>query len=74
MRDQFRARFGDRNPLGKLIGSPMLAYEAEAGTYSTYLYDLLDPSSTTTMTIRQDDPRLDTCVKPAPPPVVVLPR
>jgi hypothetical protein len=73
-RDQFRARFGDRSPLGKLTGAPMLAYEAQAETYSTYLYDLLDPSSTTTMTIRQDSPQVDACVKPAPPPVVLLPR
>jgi hypothetical protein len=49
----------------------MLAYEA--GTYSTYLYDLLNPS-TTTMTISQDNPLIDPCVKPAPAPVVVLPR
>ena len=52
----------------------MLVYEAEEGTYSTYLYDLLNPSSTITMTIGQDNPLVGTCVKPAPPPAVVLPR
>lgn len=70
-RDNFRARFGDQSQLGKLTWTPMLAYEA--GTYSTYLYDLLNPS-TTTMTISQDNPLIDPCVKPAPAPVVVLPR
>ena len=73
-RDQFRARFGDQSPLGKLTGTPMLVYEAGTGTYSSYLYDLLNPSSTTTMTIGQDNPLAGTCVKPAPPPVVILPR
>jgi len=70
--DPFRARFGNWSALGTLTGKPMLVYEA--GTYSTYLYDLLNPSSTITMTIGQDNPLVDTCVKPAPPPVVVLPR
>jgi hypothetical protein len=73
-RDLFKARFGDRSPLGQLTGKPMLVYEAEAETYNTYLYDLLDPSSTATMTVRQSDALVDRCVKPAPPPVVVLPR
>jgi hypothetical protein len=73
-RDQFTARFGDRSPLGQLTGKPMLVYEAEAATYNTYLYDLQDSSSTATMTVRPNDAPVDTCVKPAPPPVVVLPR
>ena len=72
-RNQFIARFGDRSPLGKLNGTPMLVYEAGTETYKTYLYDLQNLSSTT-MTIGQDNPLVGTCVKPAPPPVVILPR
>jgi hypothetical protein len=55
-----------------LNGRPVLVYEA--GTYSVYLYDLLNPSSPTTITIGQDNPLADACLDPAPPAMVNLPR